>query len=423
MKGVKVSDYIVPMSLNDTYPTNLDIYGRGGIHSVLSLSDRDAITLERRSEGMFSYIRDTQELYVLAGGIQNNNWSEVHNVINSYNVTDIRLDIISLRRDLDRVKPLYKLDYNKIWIGDSESYAVARSQIGIGNLPVLGAATFPYPSGIPLPAIPIPNPTFNPLSELDWLMSGAWLPQIFAGSTNTLNTSSETIISSSLAMTQIKTAQSIKRLDNAGFIVQSRNIDFEWDNPAMSLIPETIRQLYGLNTSYTFSKAQALDELDLGMLKVTQGGIIARAIPDRLIDGDYITPLGLQEELLPYVTSATLTEILLLYKTVIAYNADLAPYSIIPGVTTGLAISAALATVTAAAASAQSTANTAVNLINTVEIKGDVRGVNDSNTNTITSTFAPNPVFTGNEAMTIPTGYTNQRPSNPTLGMIRFNKN
>lgn len=422
MNGVKVSDYIVPMSLSDTYPTNLDIYGKGGVHSVLSITDRDNISLERRSEGMLSYIKDSRSMYVLTGGIQNTNWSKVYNITDSYNITDIRLDVIGIRRDLDRVKPLYKLDYNKIWIGDSESYAVAKSQIGINNLPILGAATFPYPSGIPLPSVPIPNPVFNPLSGYDWIMSGPWLPQIFAGSPNTINTNSDTVISSSLAMTQIRTMQAIRRLDNAGFIVRSRNIDFEWDNPAMSLIPETIKELYGLSTNYTFSKAQALDELELGMLKVTQDGVLARAIPDRLIDGDYVTPLGLQEELLPYVTSATLTEILLLYKTVIAYNADLAPYSSIPGITTGLAISAALATVTAAAASAQNTANTAVNLINNLEIEGDLIGVNDSNTNIITSTFAPNPVFTGNEAMTIPTGYTSQRPSNPTLGMIRFNK-
>ena len=421
MSGVKVSDYIVPMSLSDTYPTNLDIYGKGGIHSVHSLIERDNISLERRSEGMLSYIKDSRSMYVLTGGIHNTNWSKVYNITDSYNLTDIRLDIIGIRRDLDRVKPLYKLDYNKIWIGDSESYAVARSQIGIGNLPVLGAATFPYPSGIPLPAIPMPNPTFNPLSGLDWLMSGAWLPQIFAGSPNTLNTSSETIVSSSLAMTQIKTAQSIKRLDNAGFIVQSRNIDFEWDNPAMSLIPETIRQLYGLSTSYTFTAAQALDELEIGMLKVTQGGILARAVPDSLVINDYVSPVGLQEELIPYVTSATLATTLLLYRTIASYNIDLFPYTEL-GISTGSAISGAIAAVGVIATNAQNTANdaktdanSALSKVESIAIDGDVIGSNDSN-NVIVSTFAPNPKFTG-DYMKIPVSSNDVNIA----GTIRFN--
>lgn len=106
----------------------------------------------------------------------------------------------------------------------------------------------------------------------------------------------------------------------------------------------------------------------------------------------------------------------------IYFNAQMLPYSAIPGITAGFSISAALGVVTASAAAAQSTANNAVNLINTVEIKGDVTGVNDSNTNIITSTFAPNPVFTGNEAMTIPSGFTAQRPLNTVSGMLRFNK-
>jgi hypothetical protein len=524
MRGLKVSDYIIPMGINDTYPTNLDIYGKGGIHSVLTLVDRDAITTERRSEGMLAYVSTNQEMYTLIGGTSNDNWQEVYNITNSYNITDIRLDIISLRRDLDRVKPLYKLDYNKIWIGDSESYAVARSQIGISNLPTLGSAKFPYPTGISLPDVPIPNPSFSPLSPLDWIMSSPWLTQIFAGTVSTINTNPETIISSSLGVAQIKIAQVMKRLDNTGFIVSSRTINFEWDNPAMLAIPEAIKTLYGLSPTYTFTAAQALDELQAGLLKqnvrtnpdpnnpnLADGNItnaiagmdyVDLDIPLDVMDLALIRPLNQDvqgndiSKLLSRVDKLPLNNLTNLsakafwqgngadisrpieflfsslgigilkvnvegdldlavggidYPTIesvalaqttadaaaaaaaaapaegaalaaIYFNAQMLPYSAIPGITVGFSISAALATVTAAAASAQSTANTAVNLINTVKIEGDVIGVNDSNTNIITSTFTPNPVFTGNEAMTIPSGFTSQRPVNAVSGMIRFNK-
>ena len=160
------------------------------------------------------------------------------------------------------------------------------------NLPTLGAATFPYPSFIPLPPVPIPNPTFNPVSGFDWLMSGPWLPQVYSASVNTINTSSETIISSSLAMTQVKTAQAIKRLDVTGFIVKNRNINFTWENPEMLAIPETIKQLYGLETNYTFSNAQALDELGEGLIKNSADGTLSIASAGI----DYVTPLALEEE-------------------------------------------------------------------------------------------------------------------------------
>ena len=308
MKGIKVSGHIRPISLIDQYPTHLDIFGKGGIHSITGILNRNAITVERRSEGMFAFTQENQTMYSLVGGIDNSNWHKLFdftdNKIN-FNIAcdtnyvllgnkdgiakpspvllDVRQDIIDLRRHLDRFERLDKLDYNRIWIGDYNNEPIERINIGVINLPTLGAATFPYPSIIPLPPVAIPNPTFNPFSGFDWLMSGPWLPQIFAGSTNTTNTSSETVISSSLAMTQVKVAQAIKRLDVTGFIVKTKTIDFAWENPAMLLIPEPIKQLYGLGTSYTFTQAQALDELNDGILYNRQG-VLSQAIAGK----DYV---------------------------------------------------------------------------------------------------------------------------------------
>lgn len=190
---------------------------------------------------------------------------------------DIRQDIVDLKKNFSITEKLIKLDWNNLWIGDINNNPIQTKKIGVINLPMLGAATFPYPDFFDLPPVPIPNPTFNPVSGFDWLMSGPWLPQIYAGSSNTLNTSSETVISAALAMTQVKVAQAIKRLDVTGFIVKNRNINFTWENPSMVFIPDTIKQLYGLSTNYTFTNAQALNEIGEGLLKNSSDGTLSRA--------------------------------------------------------------------------------------------------------------------------------------------------
>ena len=79
-----------------------------------------------------------------------------------------------------RVDELFFLDEGAILVGNK--YNIAK--------PVkLGAAVFPLPDVSALGLsfinnIPIPNPTFNPASPMDWLMSGPWLPQTFVGSTD-----------------------------------------------------------------------------------------------------------------------------------------------------------------------------------------------------------------------------------------------
>ena len=133
MKGVKVSNFIVPMSVTDTYPTNLDIFGRGGIHSVDTIPNRDAITTERRNEGMLSFTKSNESMYALLGGITNDKWFKLFDFIDdkvNFNIAcdsdyilqgnqdgiakpsptliDVRLDIINLRRKLNKVEDLKK---------------------------------------------------------------------------------------------------------------------------------------------------------------------------------------------------------------------------------------------------------------------------------------------------------------------------
>ncbi len=200
---------------------------------------------------------------------------------------DIRQDIIDLRRKLGGFEELNKLDHNRIWIGDYNNEPVEQLHIGVINLPPLAEALFPNPISPITGDFRIPNPTFDYTSPFDWVMSGPFLPQIYATKYDTLGNPIGTDISSSLAMTQVRAAQIMKRFDNANFIVGSSTVNFTWENPKMYLIPEPLKQLYGLGTTYTFTKAQSLGALETGLLKNTVNngaGTLSKAISGK----DYV---------------------------------------------------------------------------------------------------------------------------------------
>jgi hypothetical protein len=120
----------------------------------------------------------------------------------------------------------------------------------------------------------------------------------------------------------------------------------------------------------------------------------------------------------------------------IYFNEQMLPYSLIPLVPVGVSISGAIGVAAAAAASAssaassaqsaasaaQTTANTAITRIDNLNItlQGDIIGSGNLS-NPITTSFKENPTFLGHEYIKIPTGNTAQRPSNPSVGMLRCN--
>jgi len=200
---------------------------------------------------------------------------------------DVRQDIIDLKRKIGNFEELKKLDHNRIWIGDYDNEPVEQLHIGVINLPPLAEAVFPNPISPIIGDFRIPNPTFDYLSPFDWVMSGPFLPQIYATKYDTFGNPIGTDISSSLAMTQVRAAQIMKRFDNANFIVGSSVVEFAWENPKMYLIPEPLKQLYGLGTTYTFTKAQSLGALETGLLKNTvnnASGTLSKAIAGK----DYV---------------------------------------------------------------------------------------------------------------------------------------
>jgi hypothetical protein len=81
--GVPITGFMSTTDDVDTYPTHLDNLGKGGVHSVQDLTERDAITAERRTEGMLCYILDDFALYQLSGGVDNSNWLLIFTIINN----------------------------------------------------------------------------------------------------------------------------------------------------------------------------------------------------------------------------------------------------------------------------------------------------------------------------------------------------
>ena len=72
--GVPVTGFVSPTDEMDTYATHKAQYGYGGHRTVANLTDRDAITEERREEGMTVWVKSTSSEYRLVGGIANANW-------------------------------------------------------------------------------------------------------------------------------------------------------------------------------------------------------------------------------------------------------------------------------------------------------------------------------------------------------------
>jgi hypothetical protein len=72
--GTNVAARIVPFDTLDTYASHDAQYGRDGWRSVADINERDAITDQRRKEGMIAYVQYDQTAYMLVGGIDNSNW-------------------------------------------------------------------------------------------------------------------------------------------------------------------------------------------------------------------------------------------------------------------------------------------------------------------------------------------------------------
>jgi hypothetical protein len=196
-------------------------------------------------------------------------------------------------------------------------------------------------------------------------------------------------------------------------------------------------------------KAQVLEELGTGMAKIVTGGAFAIAIAGE----DYATTEQLEEikqQCQEYAEqAATSAEEASTSAGEAATSAGAAAAASGSATAAGLSAAGALASAGAAALSAGSASSSASDasssasdashsasnaansateaqtylntLLNTgLTLQGDITGSGLLSTPIVT-TFKPNPVFTGNGSMTMPTGNSMQRPTTLIPGMIRFN--
>lgn len=91
--GLKVSAPIVPYSSIDVYPTHLSIFGKGGLMSVDTVAERNAIPEERREEGMIVYVSEDQIAYALRGGLTNTKWVDLQSFIEGANSGRLKVSV------------------------------------------------------------------------------------------------------------------------------------------------------------------------------------------------------------------------------------------------------------------------------------------------------------------------------------------
>lgn len=72
--SVPLTGKVAPTDDTDTFATHVDIYGEGGYMTVANTAERDAITSERRKQGMAVFVNDTNEMYILQDGVTNADW-------------------------------------------------------------------------------------------------------------------------------------------------------------------------------------------------------------------------------------------------------------------------------------------------------------------------------------------------------------
>ena len=72
--SVPLTGKVAPTDTTDTFATHVGIYGEGGYMTVADQTEREAITTERRKQGMAVFQNDTNEMYILQDGVTNADW-------------------------------------------------------------------------------------------------------------------------------------------------------------------------------------------------------------------------------------------------------------------------------------------------------------------------------------------------------------
>lgn len=85
--GVAFTGFVAPTDSEDTYAVTNPLYGLGGLRTVADTTERDAITDDRREQGMLVFSLADQKHYQLEGATANANWVEFSGKTASFGIS------------------------------------------------------------------------------------------------------------------------------------------------------------------------------------------------------------------------------------------------------------------------------------------------------------------------------------------------
>ena len=133
--GIPVTGFVSPTDDTDTFATHSEEYGKGGYKSVANSAERQAITFERRKEGMLVKQLDTGIFWALQGGIENTNWQ-----VASFTSDDEKNKIALLDGTGDGTKYLSD-DGTYKGVGETAEYSSLTNKPSINSIELLGNKT------------------------------------------------------------------------------------------------------------------------------------------------------------------------------------------------------------------------------------------------------------------------------------------
>lgn len=96
--SVPYTGFIAPTDSTDTFPVTKPEFGLGSLRTVADITARNAITSQRREQGMLVYVISESAYYKLEGGITNSDWNIAeyitNTIVSTLSTTDVLFDRI-----------------------------------------------------------------------------------------------------------------------------------------------------------------------------------------------------------------------------------------------------------------------------------------------------------------------------------------
>lgn len=96
--SIPYTGFIAPTDSADTFPVTKPEFGLGSLRTVADITARDAITSQRREEGMLVYVVSESAYYKLEGGITNSDWNIAEYITDTIASTLSTTDVFFDRR-------------------------------------------------------------------------------------------------------------------------------------------------------------------------------------------------------------------------------------------------------------------------------------------------------------------------------------